>query len=664
VTTRRFSTLAFAAAGLLGLWLYAATFRNSYAYDDVDYLNHAADVLAGRASFWGVLFRPQGEHFVPVLRALLTASATLFGTDATPLRVLVFASHVLSALFLALAARRLLKDDAAALVTGVLYVLPCGFSSMWLWFPSGGCVPIGIAGVTGALAAIVYADTLGRRRAALLAAAGCVFALACDNSLVPLLTAPFLLSIAERRRAGDRRFANGLEIFLAALAALALLATRLFYTRLTGAALHTDLVAAIKRFVFLACAAPFRYVFPGPSVVRPLGVAEWFPKLEVAFGILLALAAAAALLALLTPATRRGAAAAVATLPAGLGFLALVAVARWNYPYEELFDADRYFFPLLVPAALFAGAATAALRERFAGRLREDRRIRAALLVLALAFLGLEALLHRRAMRSRVSWDVYQTHAKRFATLTRLAARLADAARALPADAPPLAVPDTNFFFADIHNTRISTRFLLTISNRRPTPRLVLAKEAVGPRDAALLNGVFDDWATEIGEAPWFAVENGEIRDLHRPDVVDFVISAQEANVVSGFYAWAQPARWMGRRGVLRAVLSGPKLRVEFACPIDALAAARPPAPVPVLDVKLESEDGEPVALGTVRPEGSAWRAHDLAVPEEFRTRHLGRPVRIVLESSATWRPVDVLPGSRDDRQLSVDVYRAGFVRE
>ena len=477
MTARRFTLLALVAAAALGVSLYGPTFRGSFAYDDIDYLNHAADVLAGRAPFWSVLFRPQGEHFVPVLRLLLTASVSLFGTDATPLRLLVFASHVLSALFIALTARRLLRDDVAAVLAGLLYVLPCGFSSMWLWFPSGGCVPIGIAGVTGAIAALVHAETLGRRRAALLAAAGCVLAVACDNSLVALLPAPFFVSIAERRRAGDRRLAGRLEAFLVVLAALALLATRLAYTRLTGVALHTEPVAALKRFVFLVCAAPFRYVFPGPSVVRPLGIAEWFPKMESAFGVVVALAAAAALVAFVTPSARRAVAVALATLPAGLGFLALVGIARWNYPYEELFDADRYFFPLLIPAALLGGAAAASVRERFSG----NRRLLGALLALALAGLGLETLLHRRAMLSRVSWDVYATHARRLDSLTRLAAMLSDAARALPPDAPPLEVPDTDLFFPEIHNGRISTRFLLTISNRRPTPRLVLARAASGP---------------------------------------------------------------------------------------------------------------------------------------------------------------------------------------
>ncbi|HSB63866.1 MAG TPA: hypothetical protein VLJ18_06850, partial [Thermoanaerobaculia bacterium] len=588
MSNRRFVSFAVGSTALLGLWLYAPTFRASYAHDDMDFLNLAADLLSGRAPFWSVLFRPQGDHFVPVMRFLLTASAALFGTNATPLRLLVFAAHLLSALFIALTARRVLRDDAASLVAGILYVLPCGFSSMLVWFPSAGGVPIGVAGLTGALAAIVHADTLGRTRAGLLAAAGCAFALACDNTLVPLLAGPFFVSIVERRRAGDRRVASRLEVFLVALAALALLATWLAYARQTGVVLHTEPLAALKRFVFLACVAPFRYVFPGPSVLQPYGVVEWFPKMEATFGIVIALTVVAAFLVLLTPSTRRGLAVALATLPVGLGYMALAAIARWNYPYAELFDADRYFFLLLISAALFAGFAAAALHER----LRADRRLTAVLLGLALAAFGLEALLHRRAMLYRATLDVYASHARRFATLTRLAGMLADAARSLPPDAPALEVPDTNLFFPDVHNGRISTRFLLTISNRRPTPRLVLARGPVGPRDASLLNGVFGAWARELGAEPWFAVEGGEIRDLHRPGVVDFVVSAHAANVLSGFYAWGRPSRWMERRGVVRAVLAGPILRVELACPVDALAKARPPAAVPILDVALEDAEG------------------------------------------------------------------------
>ena len=663
MTTRRFAVLALGAAALIGLFLYAPTFGSGYAYDDIDYLNHAADVLAGRASFWGVPFRPQGEHFVPVLRLLLTASARLFGTNATPLRLLVFASHVLSALFLALAARRLLRDDVAGLAAGVLYVLPCGFSSMWLWFPSGGCVPIGIAGVTGALAAIVHADTLGRRRAGLLAAAGCVFALACDNSLVPLLSAPFFLSVVERRRAGDRRLVSGLETFLVSLAALALLATRLFYTRLTGVALHTEPIAALKRFAFLACAAPFRYLFPGPSVVRPLGITEWFPKMESAFGVLIALAAAAVLLAVLTPASRRGAVAAVATLPAGIGFLALVGVARWNFSYEELFDGDRYFFPLLVPASLLAAAAVAAIRER----LRGNRELALALVSIGFAALGLETVLHRRAMVSRVSWDVYAAHEKRLATLTRLAGMLADAARALPPDAPALAVPDTNLFFPEIHNGRISTRFLLTISNRRPTP---------APRSRA-----------RPGRRAGCLDPEWRLRRLGTRDRRETLVRRRERSDPGPPPPGSRGLRHLragrGRRlRVLRVVpadavdgsarrrprrsSTAPKLRVEFACPVDALAA-RAAAGARAGDRRSleDAGGGEPdtsrhdPARGTPRGAPTTSRCRRTSGPGTGTTRSGSCSRR-----RSTWRPAGVLAGSRDERDLSVEVFRIGFVKE
>ena len=121
----------------------------------------------------------------------------------------------------------------------------------------------------------------------------------------------------------------------------------------------------------------------------------------------------------------------------------------------------------------------------------------------------------------------------------------------------------------------------------------------------------------------------------------------------------------MGRRGVVRAALTGGKLRVELACPVDALAAARPPVPVPAIDVSLEDDTGgNPLRLGTIRPEGSAWRAHDLAVPEEVSAALGGRAVRIVLASDTTWKPAAVRPGSRDERELSVEVFRIGFVKE
>jgi len=126
---RAAAALALAVGGV-ALALYYPTFRASFAYDDVDYFNAAAEHLSGRTPLASVLFRPQGEHFLPALRLLVAANARLFGADALVWRLLVFASHVVSALLLAGVARRYTASQAAAVATGVAFVLPAGFSSM------------------------------------------------------------------------------------------------------------------------------------------------------------------------------------------------------------------------------------------------------------------------------------------------------------------------------------------------------------------------------------------------------------------------------------------------------------------------------------------------------------------------------------------------------
>ena len=249
---------------------------------------------------------------------------------------------------------------------------------MWLWFPSGGCVPIGIAGVTGAIAALVHADTLGRRRAALLAAAGCVLAVACDNSLVALLPAPFFVSIVgtpARGRPAPRRPAGGL-----------LRGPRGARAPRDAPRVHAPdgrrpphrarrgpqavRVPRVRGSVPLRLPRPERRApARDRGVVPEDGIGVRRRRRPRGGGRARRLS--------LTPSARRAVAVALATLPAGLGFLALVGIARWNYPYEELFDADRYFFPLLIPAALLGGAAAASVRERFSG----NRRLLGALLL-------------------------------------------------------------------------------------------------------------------------------------------------------------------------------------------------------------------------------------------------------------------------------------------
>src|ERR1700730_4283041 len=145
---RRAALLVLAVGGVL----YALTFRCSYAYDDMDYLNFAAAVLAGRQGYWSAVFHPHLEHLVPLVRIAFHASAALFGVWALPFRVVVFAAHAGAAFFMALVVRRYTGPNGGGCGAAVAYVLPAGFSSVWIWLMTGAGVPIGLFGLTRGLA--------------------------------------------------------------------------------------------------------------------------------------------------------------------------------------------------------------------------------------------------------------------------------------------------------------------------------------------------------------------------------------------------------------------------------------------------------------------------------------------------------------------------------
>src|SRR5262245_62062171 len=63
------------------------TLRLSYAYDDLDCLNLAADVIAGRRGYLSMALMPHNEHLMPVLRAVFHASASWFGVNPVPFRL-------------------------------------------------------------------------------------------------------------------------------------------------------------------------------------------------------------------------------------------------------------------------------------------------------------------------------------------------------------------------------------------------------------------------------------------------------------------------------------------------------------------------------------------------------------------------------------------------
>jgi hypothetical protein len=52
---------------------------------------------------------------------------------------------------------------------------------------------------------------------------------------------------------------------------------------------------------------------------------------------------------------------------------------------------------------------------------------------------------------------------------------------------------------------------------------------------------------------------------------------------------------------------------------------------------------------------------HVLALSDELLSRVLNQEVRILLRSNRTWIPAEAIPGSEDERHLSVQVLRIAF---
>lgn len=641
---------------VVGLVELFPTFRTAYAYDDLDCLNLAADVLAGKASYWEAVLRPHNEHFLPLLRVAFHASASWFGINPTPFRLVVFVAHVTTAWLLGLLALHYTGRAAGAFAAGLAYVLPGGLSSMMLWAVTAAGPPIGLLGLSAALLALAHRDTLGVLRARLLAGAGCVFALLAGSGLMPLLAGPLLLDEYERRRGADRRrFVGPFAVFCLLAMVTFALATALLYAHFYGHRPELKPIKSIPRAAFLLVITPYRYVLPGLGL--PIGGSRLG---TVLLWLSLGLAIAAPVAALLIALWRRGvsplARIALMTFLGPLGVLLLVGAGRWNWSPFELFEADRYFFVLLLPLALLVGAAAAAAVDRMNGW---TSRQRTAILALCAVAFGAELVLHRRAVLGRVPFDIFAAHERRFAQLSGLADSLSAAASKLPPGSPPLLLPDDELSFHDVHNRRVSARMLLHVI-ASDASRLGLASGPVSARDAGILNPVFAAWGHAIGE-PKLAprVVDGRLTKPKAGELVDFRQGPEEPAVLAGFYPWEGTYRWMGQRGELRLTLTAPSLQLVLAAPISQLRAARGWSAIALSVTAIDETTNTAVTLGTIRVNEDGPRAYAVDA-SPFLLRFRGRSARLVLEADRTWRPTEVLPGSQDPRNLSVILVTAG----
>jgi hypothetical protein len=658
----RLALLLLGAAPLL----FLPTFGSSFAYDDMDHLNLVADALAGKTGFWATLFTPHLEHVLPMLDLAFYTSLALFGAKALPLRLLIFAAHLGAAWFMGMTARRYGGTATAGFAAGLAYVLPVGFSSMWIWLLNGSGVILFLFGVTGAVAAVAYRDRLGRLRAGVLAAAAALFAAASESTLSPLLVFPALLmqfdglghrEIELRERRGRWRRPAALAVFFLALMVSTVGLSMVLYRRTSHGAFTTDFRHGVPHALFLLLVAPFRYLCPGLPLAFSGASERWQPVAGSLLGITFAAVAAAVLVALWPHCPRRLLRVAALAALGPMVEIGLVGIGRAATSYRDIYDADRYFFTLLLPICLLAGALAEATRRAISPWPRSRRRLLLAALAVGVVA---EVCLHRQALIHRIPFEVFARHGKRLAQLDQLGADLAEAGARLPPGSPALALPDGNFWFTDVHNGRISTRLLL-YGIRHGIPGVRLGGAVVSDRDERLLNPVFDRWAAEIGEPPpYLSIVHGALVNARMAPLVDFRKDAGALAVGQGFYAWEGSSRWMGKTGELRLQLTCATPTFVLTAPMSLISRRYPGQSLEVRVNAVDEASGRSASLGTLHVEGDAVGIYSLNTGPLLAQVGAGRLTRFLFEAEPVWRPRDVLAGTRDDRLLTVRFLAAG----
>lgn len=641
LTTSRFVATLAALSVACSVGLYWPTFASSWISDDIDYINKGAAVLAGEVPLAKALFTPNAEHLVVGFQALFFAYLRFAGIDAFGWRVGIAIVHALSAISLGILARRYAGSGRAGITTALVYVGSCGFTSMWIWQPNGSPVPLMMAMLTGAAALLASRDQLTRRR--ILAGALVLAALFTESTFAPMALLPAVVDEYERRRAGFRRLGLFSGWTVAAIISVAALGAAI--SRSNAHPIAIDLTEGLPRAAFLVFTAPFRFLLPGVPIIAATDV-----RVGV-LGSVLGITVASIVTALLVALWRRGAPQLVIvsalSLLGPLGVILLIGIGRSSNTYLGLYQTDRYYFPLIVPISLLAGAVAGSVALQ--GWSRFSRGL--LLASLSIALLG-EVALHRRAMLGSIPNSVYAKHEARFESLAHLTAMLDRAG--------PIELPRQVVWFSDLHNGKLRTS-VLTHVLCRSCDGLRLGSETVDAATAARLNSVLGEWARGSREPqPSLRVVNGRLvnEDIHWS--VDFSLTGFDDRV-SGFHRWVKPYRWMDQRGEVALIAGVSDITVTIAAPISALRSRLgwDALLVRVTLVDLESDLRFPIGTARIVKDGAQTFSFSTA---PFRSRlGTGRKARLLLEADRTWTPPEA-EAAGDQRPRSVQLFAAGSV--
>ena len=305
---------------------------------------------------------------------------------------------------------------------------------------------------------------------------------------------------------------------------------------------------------------------------------------------------------------------------------------------------DRYHSFFLMPFALHAGIVGAMLLD---GR----RRMlwRAVLLGAApVALLG-----SYQALNRSVFWDHVTAQATAAAQWRRLAELVPNEAERLAPE--PLTLSNGMVPIAHYHSPlRLSTIIL----SARPelAGRVRFVSEQVGPLDEQRQNAILSTWLEGLGpQAPPLVVRAGRMGLEPPGSLLDFTRGPRADAIKGGFHAWDQPGyHWMGKRGVVTVAAGEGDVVLRAYVPLDALRRKWPSLPGVRVTIFLNGE-----RIGEVIVDQSAPTTWTIPRPRGLDSG--GGQVELALEADHTWRPIEVLPGNLDERELSIAVIEVGL---